>query len=136
MTNTFTSLFIREMQIRTKMMYQLTQVRMAIIKKSTNKFWRGYGEKKPFYIVEQVGKLHRFSCIWLCDPIDCSPPGSSVQGTLQTRILEWVVMPSSMGSSQPRDQTQVSCISCIASSSLPLSHWGTPIHYWWECKLV
>ena len=124
------------MQIRTKMMYQLTQVRMAIINKSTNKFWRGYGEKKPFCTVEQVSKLRRFSCIWLCDPIDCSPPGSSVHGTLQTRILEWVVMPSSMGSSQHRDQTQVSCISCIAGNSLPLSHWGTPIHYWWECKLV
>ena len=41
----------------------------------------------------------------LCDPMDCSPPGS-----VQARILEWVVMPSSRGSSRPRDQTQVSCI--------------------------
>ena len=40
--------------------------------------------------------------------MDCSPPGSSVHGILQTRILEWVAMPSSKGSSQPRDQTQVS----------------------------
>ena len=39
----------------------------------------------------------------LCDPIDCSPPGSSVHGIFQARILEWVAMPSSRGSSQPRD---------------------------------
>ena len=42
-------------------------------------------------------------CLTLCDPTDCSPPGSSVHGILQARILEWVVMPSSKGSSQPRD---------------------------------
>ena len=46
----------------------------------------------------------------LCDPLDCSSPGSCVHGILQTRILEWVAMPSSKGSSQPRDWTQVSCI--------------------------
>ena len=38
-------------------------------------------------------------CPALCDPVDCSPPGSSVHGTLQARILEWVAMPSSRGSS-------------------------------------
>ena len=46
----------------------------------------------------------------LCNPTDCSPPGSSVYGILQAGILEWVAMPSSRGSSQPRDQTQVSHI--------------------------
>ena len=50
------------------------------------------------------------SCSTLCDPMDCSPPGSSVPGTLQTRILEWVAIPFSGVSSQPRDQTGVSCI--------------------------
>ena len=49
------------------------------------------------------------SCLILGDPVDCSPPGSSVPGSLQARILEWVTMPSSRGSSQPRDGTQVSC---------------------------
>ena len=53
------------------------------------------------------------SCPSLCDPMDCSPPGSSVHGILQARILEWVAMPSSRGSFQPRDQTQVSCVSCL-----------------------
>ena len=47
------------------------------------------------------------SCPTLCDPMDGSLPGSSVHGILQARILEWVVMPSSRGSSQPRDRTQV-----------------------------
>ena len=46
----------------------------------------------------------------LCDPMDCSPPGSSIHGTLQVRILEWVAIPFSRGSSWPRDQTLVSCI--------------------------
>ena len=49
------------------------------------------------------------SCLTLCDPVNCSPPGSSVHGVLQVRILEWAAMPSSRESSQPRDRTQVSC---------------------------
>ena len=39
------------------------------------------------------------SCLTLCDPMDCSPPGSSVHGILQARIFEWVAMPFSRGSS-------------------------------------
>ena len=50
------------------------------------------------------------SCPTLCDPMDCSPPGSSVHGIFQARVLEWVAIPFSRGSSQPRVQTQVSCI--------------------------
>ena len=50
------------------------------------------------------------SCPIFCGPMDCSPPGSSVRGILQTRILEWVAISFSRGSSQPRSQTQVSCI--------------------------
>ena len=46
------------------------------------------------------------SCPALYDPVDCNPPGSSVQGILQARTLEWVAMSSSRGSFQPRDQTQ------------------------------
>ena len=49
-------------------------------------------------------------CPTLCDPLDCSPPGSSVHGILQARILEWVAIFFSRGSSWPRDQTQVSRI--------------------------
>ena len=50
------------------------------------------------------------SCPALFDPMDCSPPGSSVHRILQARILEGVAMPSSRGSSPPRNQTRVSCI--------------------------
>ena len=50
------------------------------------------------------------SCLTLCDPVDCSLPGSSVHGILQARILEWVAISFSRVSSQPRDQTQVSRI--------------------------
>ena len=51
------------------------------------------------------------SCPTLCDPMDCSLSGSSVHGILHAKILEWVAMPSSRGSSRRRDGTHVSCIS-------------------------
>ena len=51
---------------------------------------------------------HAQLCPTLCDPMGCSPPGSSVCGMLQARILEWVAMPSSRGSSPPWDQTCIS----------------------------
>ena len=47
------------------------------------------------------------SCPTLCDPMDCNPPGSSVHGIFQARILGWTAISSSRGSSQPRDWTQV-----------------------------
>ena len=50
------------------------------------------------------------SCLTLYDPMDCSPSGSSVHGILQERILEWVAIPFSSGSSWLRDRTWVSCI--------------------------
>ena len=65
-------------------------------------------------------------CPTLCHPRDCSPPGSSVQGTLQARILEWVATPSSRGSSQPRDQTQVSNIAGRVFISLQSEPPGKP----------
>ena len=54
------------------------------------------------------------SCPTLCSSMGCSPPGSSVHGILQARTLEWVAMPSSRESFWPRDQTYISCGSCIA----------------------
>ena len=53
------------------------------------------------------------SCPTLCDPIDCSLSGSSVHGIFPGKILEWVAISSSRGSSWPRDRTRVSCIFCI-----------------------
>ena len=49
-------------------------------------------------------------CLTLCNPIDGRPPDFPVPGILQAGTLEWVAIPSSRGSSQPRDRTQVSCI--------------------------
>ena len=64
------------------------------------------------------------SCLPLCNPIDCSPPGSSVLWILPARTLEWITMSSSRGSSLPRDQTQVSLTAgCILYC---LSHHGSP----------
>ena len=60
------------------------------------------------------------SCLTLCDPMDCSPPGSSAHGIFQARILEWVAIFFFRGSSQPRNQT---CISW--SSRQILYHWAT-----------
>ena len=66
------------------------------------------------------------SCLTLCHPIDCSPPGSSVHGIFQARILEWVAIPFSRGSCQPRDRTWVSQIAggffTIWSTRAALSH--------------
>ena len=68
-------------------------------------------------------------CPTLCNPMGCNLPGSSVQGVLQARILEWVAMPSSRESSQHRDQTCLSCISCIGRQIL--YHWAT-----WEALSI
>ena len=76
-------------------------------------------------------------CLILCDPMDCSPPGSSVHGTLQARIPEWVAMPSSRGSSQSRDWTHVSCISSIGRRVLYHScHLGSSFKAWDGTKLA
>ena len=66
-----------------------------------------------------VSLLSLFRRVRLCDPADCSPPGSTVRGVLQARIVEWVAMPSSRGSSWARDWTHVSYI----SGRLVLYHW-------------
>ena len=60
------------------------------------------------------------SCSMLCNPVDCSPSGSSIYGILQTRILEWVAMPSSRETSQPRDQTPH--LLCLLHGSQVLYH--------------
>ena len=69
-----------------------------------------------FLDILQLIKLCMYtqSCLTLCSPMNCSPPGSSVPGILQARILEWVAISSSRGSSQPRALIYVFCDSCIA----------------------
>ena len=81
--------------------------------------------KDPFSYVH-VCKLSvaLFFMSILCDAMVCSLPVSSVHGILQARILEWVVMPSSRGSSQPKNWTQVTC---IEANSLPTEPPGKPL---------
>ena len=59
--------------------------------------------------------LSGFSCVWLCDPLECSAPSSSLHGILQAGRFEQVAMPSSRGSPQLRDLTRISFDFCIAS---------------------
>ena len=66
------------------------------------------------------------SCLTFWDPMDCSLPGSSVHGTFQARLLEWVAMPSSRRSSQPRDWTSVSYVSRIAGRFFTIEPPGKP----------
>ena len=63
-----------------------------------------------FKLPGSVKVLIAQSCLTLCNPMDCSPPGFSVHRILQARILEWVAISFSRGSSQPRNWTKVSYI--------------------------
>ena len=74
-----------------------------------------------------IALAQSFSCVWLfCDPMDCSPPGSSVHGILQARILEWVAISFSRGYSWPRNRTLIFCI-----HRQILYHWAT-----WEAPYL
>ena len=66
-------------------------------------------------------------CLTLYHPIDCSPPGSSVQGILQARILEWVAISLSRGSSQPRDWTWSPA---LQADSLTVLHLHSTLIFW------
>ena len=59
-----------------------------------------------------------YSSSTLSNPVDRSPPSSSVHGILQARILEWAAVSCSRGSSRPRDWTHISCVSCISRQIL------------------
>ena len=71
---------------------------------------RGMGRGCGYVQEGQITSVMSIS-LW---PLDCSPPGSSVHGILQAKILDWVAIPSFRGSSWPRDGTQVSCVSYSA----------------------
>ena len=144
-----TLLIIREMQVKTIIMYYFTLVRMASIKSLQIKnAGEGVEKREPSYTVGRnvnwyslwyilcrtVWRLLKKlkielpwvhaksfqSCSMLCNPVDCSPSGSSIYGILQTRILEWVAMPSSRETSQPRDQTPH--LLCLLHGSQVLYH--------------
>ena len=79
-----------------------------------------------FFSLSHQGNLYAKSlqlCPTLCDPVDCGPPGSSIHGVLQARILVWVAMPSFRGSFQPKDWTHVSF---VAGRLFTTESLGTP----------
>jgi len=82
-----------------------------------------WGATKPACVRSQL--LHPT----LCDPMDYKPPGSSARGVIPARILEWVAISSSRGSSWPRDPTHTSCASCVGRQILyHWATWETPSH--------
>ena len=73
-----------------------------------------FSDSFPIQVIIECVHAELFqSCLTLCDPMDYSLPGYSVHGILRARMLEWVAIPFSRGSSQPRDQTWASFVSCI-----------------------
>ena len=74
-----------------------------------------------FYLCCQSENEVAQSCPTLCDPMDCSLPGSSIHGIFQARILECIAISLSRESSRPRDRTQVSC---IVGRHFTVSHQG------------
>ena len=92
-----------------------------LVTKWKKSIWNGYvlydSNYMTFFPRQNFGDSKRISesevaqsCPTLCDPVDCSLPGSSVHGFFQARVLEWGAVSFSRGSSHPRDWTQVSCI--------------------------
>ena len=91
-----------------------------------NKYVTQLERKKVKVLVTQ-------SCLTLCDTMDCSPPGCSVHGILQARILEWVAISFSRGSSHPGIEPTFHaepCIFCIGRWVIyQLSYWGSPSNF-------
>ena len=86
--------------------------------------------------VQSVSRVQLFG-----EPMDCSPLSSSINGVSQAKVLEWVAISSSRGSSQPRDRTRVSCLSpTLQADSLPAEPSGSPkaafiVHLVWEKEI-
>ena len=85
----------------------------------------GLGDREPASCTVSIGYMCVRACSVVSDPTDCNLPGSSVHGISQARILQWVAISSSWESSQPRDRTHVSCVSCVGR--WVLYHW---CHLW------
>ena len=82
-------------------------------KKKKKKESQQAGGSRKINLTQWSIVLSSQSCPTLCNPVACSLLGSSLQRVYQTRILEWVAIPSCRASSQPRDQTCISSVSCI-----------------------
>ena len=103
-------------------------VAMAMVLKEMVVAGTGRGQWRCWEVCVRAQSLQ--SCLTLCHPMDCSPPGSSVRGILQARILWWVAMPSSRGSSWPRDPTRLLCLLHWQVASLPIVPPGKSAERW------
>ena len=118
-------LFCRQKSYKLDRLFNLPKIKVtrelrARLQKPRYSVWSGYMLK-----VKTVPQVCACMCAKtlqsrpiLCNPIDCSPPGPSVHKILQARRLEWVALPSSTESSQPRDWTCISFISSIGRQVL------------------
>ena len=79
-------------------------------------------------LLYQICCLLAKSCLTLCNPMNSSPPDSSVHGISQARILEWIAISFSSWSPQPRDRIHVFCISCIAGRFFTIEPSGNPFY--------
>ena len=75
-------------------------------------------------------RAYALSHVCLCNPMNCSPPGSSLHEIFQARKLEWVAIFSSRGSSRHRDQTHISFVFCIADGFFAIEPLGKPTHHY------
>ena len=80
--------------------------------------WPAFLMDTVYQSISAAAAKSRQSSLTLCDPMDCRPPGSSVHGILQARILEWGAISSSRGSSRIRVRTHISCVSWIGRQLL------------------
>ena len=109
---------------------------------SVNTFWWCRHATGIFTLWRKKKVLVCQLCLTLCNPMDCSSPGSSAHGILQARILEWVAIPFSGGSSQLRDQIRVSCIASRfftiwatrEGDSIPRNR-NSQVMQWWRTRL-
>ena len=95
--------------------------------------WDGFGQRHNFTVPQFLScvVLRAQSHPTLCDPMDCSPLGSSVHGIFQARILEQVALSYARGSSQLKDRTHVSCVSCLAVGFFTIA---PALQLWNGCK--
>ena len=107
-----------EFSINTSAPYWVLNMGSCKLSHESCKIIRVSGKEIFFWVTEPNCATLLQSCPPLCDPMDCSPPGSSVHGILQARILEWIDISSPEGYSPPRDQTRISYVSCIGRQVL------------------
>ena len=97
--------------------YQCLKVNKPVFRLTNHMFSDGFHSVISSYLLYSC--MYVQSCLTVCDPLDCSPPSSSLHAIFQGRILEWVTISFSRDSSHSRDQTCVSCVCWIVGSSLP-----------------